>query len=1470
MSIPDIAEKHKVSPSTVEKAVSAKSLGPKIRKAAAELGYNPDEMVQLLTKKPKTEAAAKTGDKPGNVKSQLSGDTSVSLGDAIDSKLGVMPDRPKKTGTENKARKETAAAKKAAAAAAQTDMIRKAAEDKANALKDAGLRIGEEPGRKFSDETEDRAHVQWNEQEGVHPDHINWEDIPEGPVGDQAKQIWQQFMESELRDHNAKAEPRVSPREHITETFMEKRDRVHAELLEALKKDDIAGVTDEQAKGKSIEQLGKETQQAAMHALSDIRFKMALRPEDTARATELGHITTAEPGSPEHEAIHDALHEMATAGHNLSAVHPEVQVADAPKKDYDAATVKLKSGKYAIVVARHLLGAADRVRRAVFHETYHALDDAGHTEPVFSGEAEWQRGNDLHREIEDASRTSEWVRNHFDYPMKYNLSDSEFARELYAQVMSLHEMPEMRERMAEELPIAHGMAEDYSERAKSYGYDGTGAADSAESEGGRGREAGAVQERGAEAGGVPAAEAGRDQYGRGFPGAASEPSYARSQAARRASILSQTHGLVPEARRTARDVATNFANAAKKGFYAMSFGHDLADYARAILGMQKPTEAMNIFGEKGAEKNRRDNRTGQIAKDFHSLDKSTQDLVQRYLHDSVNSGKWGHTPDWKKGLNNHQVDKNMEGRLKAIGQKDPLARRVVEEVLKVGHEDFVEKRAWVQKEVNAIYDSHTEMAKAAGAAPEELGRIEEDRRNTLATLGKTMVERDGPYVADKRFGDHVVEGKSAAYRAAEAAGDKKLASMRGNHEHYWLSFERTKADALRARQEVESKYGWAATHEKEPFMHDGMGTDAGTFQKLREHALVSYHGDPDTAKAVVKLINELYMHSLGDGHAQQNSRKRLGVAGVKWNERMAGFVQQSLSDNHYITNLMHSDRLEKSFAGMREEVKSNRDNDLTGKRQDILNEFQKRRLAGMNSAPSLPWVNNAMRFTSAMKLLTSPGYYLQYMSQPITMAAPLLIGRHGVKAYAELTRGIAAAHEMAKKSGKFADSDWSSHPHAGERAMLDMLRKRGVVDIGAEQEYGRNVGLAETAGSRLFHDTMDKLSVVSKGLETHNRVGTALAAYRMEMRREGATHDSAVDHAISVVRQAYGDYSAFNAPRVMQTQNPMLKLAMQFKKFSLIHTALAGRLLHNAFGAGTKEERRMAAHALGFMAGHYYMLAGAMGLPAAATFAGMARYLCAMWNGNQDEPEDTNLWLERQIGDPSLARLVLHGPLGAAGVNATHRMGAGDILNLFPQFDKDPTAGKSSFAEDALAMAGPFVGSMLPGMAQGVGSMMKGDMYQGLLQFLPSGARDALKAYHMANQGLQDKHGTTLIQPNEADFRDIIGQAVGLNSERMFQRAAAQNEMREYTQHYHDRANTLRDQYVSAYQSDNSDKVSAVRDEWRDMQDKMKDAGMKPPPLSSLLRAPMAARKRERMVEGGVEYTKANRGLGRELGGYVE
>jgi hypothetical protein len=171
---------------------------------------------------------------------------------------------------------------------------------------------------------------------------------------------------------------------------------------------------------------------------------------------------------------------------------------------------------------------------------------------------------------------------------------------------------------------------------------------------------------------------------------------------------------------------------------------------------------------------------------------------------------------------------------------------------------------------------------------------------------------------------------------------------------------------------------------------------------------------------------------------------------------------------------------------------------------------------------------------------------------------------------------------------------------------------------------------------------------------------------------------------------------------------------------------------------------------------------------------------------------------------------------------------------------------------------GPFVGGLLPNVAEGMGRMQKGDYYKGLENILPRGVRDAMRAYRMATEGVTRNNNDVVMKPSELSMLDVASQAVGLPSTDLQARQRRIGDTIELEEYYKERTGTIKQKYAKAYRSNDVEEMKDLREEWQRVGEAMRRNGLKAQPVSNLLKAPREQQKRERDAIEGVPTKKSN------------
>jgi hypothetical protein len=824
--------------------------------------------------------------------------------------------------------------------------------------------------------------------------------------------------------------------------------------------------------------------------------------------------------------------------------------------------------------------------------------------------------------------------------------------------------------------------------------------------------------------------------------------------------------------------------------------------------------------------------------------------VNAFLKASTMGKKWGFKPEYHADV---QVDRDMAARFDGMSAD---AQALIRSVFKHGHDSLQDLRTAMLEDVTSEYDLEIAEAKRTGGDTAELEAAKLKSLKEISSLAQ--FSGNWPYAPLKRFGNEVVVGMSQQYMDAKRAGDKaKMRELESDENHYYVSFYETRGQA-RAEAERLKAQGLFPADGVQNFNKDsGMEQLYGGRDTL--HAFRRLRGlvedmDSDSAKRLNGLMKDLHLTLLSESSARQSERNRRNVAGAD-DDMMAAFATHGRANAHFIGSLKSGGKVTDALYAMKSQADA-LEGDAPGtreERRDYFNELMKRHVTGLDYRPT-PFVDKAMRASSVWMLLTSPAYHLMNFTQPMLMSMPVLAAMRGVGLARASSTMMAAYREVLPmlKDGRVAGGDYAGLP-ADVRDLVQKLADRGVIQISLEQELGQWSSTDGNAGKRALDAVMGKLNGISQGIETINRMVTAISAIRLA-RQNGLDEAGQLAQAAKVIYDTHGDYSAFNAPRVMRSG--VGRLLTQFRKFQLIQVSLYTRLAKDAFGDASPEEKLVARKALAFSLGNMMLIGGALGLPGAKVIGAI---IGAVF-GDEDEPDDPEMTLRRIIGNDAVSDLLLKGAPAFAGVDLSGRLGAGGMLSLLPRAEGSLASreGMQSAIQNAL---GPFFGGLLPQFADGVGTMLGGDYVKGIEKVMPRGLADVIKTTRLGTEGMTQKNGDLVMSPDELGFLDLAFQAVGLPTTTISDRGLRASSKFKADKFYNERAAGLKREYAEAYRDNDVAAMQAARDEWMQVQAARVRLGYKRQGLSELLRAPRAQNERERRTIGGVQYRDGDRAV---------
>lgn len=774
-------------------------------------------------------------------------------------------------------------------------------------------------------------------------------------------------------------------------------------------------------------------------------------------------------------------------------------------------------------------------------------------------------------------------------------------------------------------------------------------------------------------------------------------------------------------------------------------------------------------------------------------------------------------------------------------------------------------------------DLHDRWSKLTGRQQkyvEEVLSVKRDYAAEKAAAADEIKMLNGPYTPLGRDGDYFVVARSEKYLSGD---DEQRRTLKTDPMHNIVESYESYAEAKERERELrklgiyaQGEHGVRA-FEREEFVRHISENPFGAIERLIASTKHDLDVSDKVAKKIERSLMDLYIKSLADTSAKRSQLKREGIAG--FNEDMLHVsVERGKATAALVSSMAHGKELREAIADMRKQTldgvdaKGNALPGTTNDRRMLSNEIQTRiGLQTLNIRSSFDlWQNRLMRMDAIKRLLTSPAFLMQQLSEPYFMMLPVMAGEHGYD--------VAFAHMMEASKDAFPvvvgqkmlepiNMDRITSRVKGDVDALKELNKRGRIDLGNLSEGIFDDTGKGTVAPALARGINTILQVAAK-MEGINRVTSALTAYRLSYKEniKSMGHEEAyakaVEYADSWAWRTHGDYNATMGPRFMMQQNTPglpVKLITQYRKFQLMELSLFTRLLHNAFSESGSLEKSVARRALGFLLAQHAVMTGVMGMP----FYGLISTILDAVFGNKDEPfgQDEHR-LREAIGNPEAASLILHGVPGWLGVPLTNRLGAGGAATLLP-FGNVDLSDRGGIEHTVASAAGPVAADMIQ-LGDSIDLMRKGEYYKGLEQLMPSLLANSMKSYRQATEGVTNRNGDVLLRPEELTLMDKTFAALGFPTTHLQDRNMRQGVLRDYQEFFKDRMDRVEHQYRKAAREGDSQTMGAMVKRWNEYNDAQRRQGLIPTPIGNMLGAPVEQSRRELRTSGGIQWTPKN------------
>lgn len=947
------------------------------------------------------------------------------------------------------------------------------------------------------------------------------------------------------------------------------------------------------------------------------------------------------------------------------------------------------------------------------------------------------------------------------------------------------------------------------------------------------------------------------------------------------------------------DALLNTADAVKtKLGLGLLFTRDLVNLARkAAPDVPAFKQWHELMERQAAYRNDWQASVAAINERFEALPKAVQPQVNRFLETVTLEGLWPfRDPNvfateeefqkYKDKLSDEQKNTlaKLEHDYEALPQS---ARSVVYAVLHHGVEsrrtradlmkDFVEER------YSSLIDKAMDKTTKA--------KWEKEKKDWIARCDSLAAQVRAPYVPLRRFGSHVVVRQSKKYEYTKRLAGQvyktiqertngkptkaqmapfhklqaELTKMQGDPEHYEVQFVDGAGTAKHHAKTLQDRYPEAIVESFARAEH--VEGSIPSWQKLEQVITSAQQNleieklalDPDTrdttAASLAEIMNaaqRMYIEALNDDNARKSELRRMRVAGYHTN-MMENFMETGRAEANLFANMSYGAKVRKVLVDMQQEVRHSGNRAAAA---DYQNEMLKRHNQMLRGEGTSEAVNTLLRTNSVVMLMTSPAYYLQNLLQPMMMSAPYMAGHHGMVASMEaLSKTMASAAKALRKGTSLEHIEEGMKLTKAEAEALRRARDLGHIDIGMTSDFGHITHSDAGAIKKAFAKVTDKMTEVSRRVEMVNRIGTFIAAYRLENARlKGKNPEAAWQYADEVVYKTHGDYSGINAPRLF-AMNSMTKMATQFRKFQLIQAGMMIGLAARAFHNASPAEKALARRQLAWTMGIHFAMAGAKGTPFLATLLGLIGFA---FGGAGDDEDDM---IRDLIGDKQMSDLVLNGIPKMLGVDMSGKVGASNMFSAFPFMDTKPSEGEDFWKDLVVSAMGP-TGSLGERALRGFAYASQGDWAKGAEAVAPTGIANLMKAIRFSTEGVTTKAGDVHIPGEEFTLFDGVMQAAGLPTNKTTDRNRIMGSLIRHEEWFDGQQSQLVHDYKEAWKARDSKSMMRLRRELIELNKLRREQGFKPAKMSVMTKAPIKQRKRELQGQGigsTVGYKPSNR-----------
>ena len=723
----------------------------------------------------------------------------------------------------------------------------------------------------------------------------------------------------------------------------------------------------------------------------------------------------------------------------------------------------------------------------------------------------------------------------------------------------------------------------------------------------------------------------------------------------------------------------------------------------------------------------------------------------------------------------------------------------------------------------------------------------------------------GPYAPLKRFGTYVTVLKSEEMYQAELAKNaegatkedrKRYDDLSQDPNHYVVSFFDTKPAGENFSKANAGKFKYRSTTKKIPDVESDRISNPQVFEKVLGalNAGQDSNIDSQTKQYFTKMVRDLYFQSLDERNARLSGSKRLNRAGYDKN-MMRSFISHAKAEAGLIAQMENGAAINTALQEASKETKGegNLRDDEKNQAFVLVTQHYKEMLKGDET----PIQDRLAAANSVYMLLTSVGYHVANSTQPTMVTVPRVAGDFNDYggAWKGLTKGYGLSMDLVSMSSTMETNVNVDKAPAEYRSLLKRMELAQLLDVGMEEDLSSfesfdtgfdSLNFASDTAGKVTH----KLYQVSRLVEAVNRISAAVSAFDMARKNPARLREmkmTAEEYAVAIVEDTQGNFSKLDAPRLLKALNAKGgKIMTQYRKYQLLMAWHYSSAFKQMFKGETPQTRAAGKRILMYSLAHAGVFAGTVGMPMVSTVFWALSFL-----GDEDEPDDLERWIYRNIDDGMFGRFLSRGVFGFVGIDLSSKLDQSKIFAPLPYVDFQ--TGEAGYKEIIGGMVGP-AGTTASNFFRAHEYYTKGDLMKAVEYSVPKGVRTALESYRLGTEGYTMTNGDVVVDPREISNLALFFNALGIPSSQIQNIKWTRGQQFVLEQYFSKESGKLRKEYIEANSTKDRSTQRRLREEWKELQ-KAKDrvrpffnnapGVLNKQPVMDLIKAPRSQKKRE-------------------------